>query len=220
MRITKRAHAHLVVELDDRRLVIDPGSFSSVAEEHQVDAVVVTHEHGDHWTAAHLHSILDRNPAAAVYGPQSFADAVTDYDVSVVQDGDRVAAGPFELLFCGSAHAPVHASFPPAANVGVTVNGTLYHPGDSYVLPGEVVDVVAVPLGGPWHKLAESIDWLSAMKPAQLLNIHDETLSAAGRRMAGDVLGRVASQWGGRYASLAPGESIETQARKRVRRVS
>lgn len=216
MRITKHAHAHLTVEMHGRRLIIDPGMFSSDAVEADVDAVVVTHEHSDHWTAAHLQTILNRNPTATVYGPQSFADAAIDVNVSVVKDGDRAAAGPFELRFSGSAHAPIHASFPPMSNVGVTVNGTLYHPGDSYELPQENVEIVAVPIGGPWHKLAESIDWLTQMKPAQLINVHDETLSAAGQDMAKDVLGRIASRWGGRYISLARGESIEVPTRNRA----
>ena len=39
-------------------------------------AVVITHEHADHWTAEQLSRILDRNPGIKIIGPQGVADAV------------------------------------------------------------------------------------------------------------------------------------------------
>ena len=54
MRITKYEHACLLLTVGDESIVIDPGSFLSPIEPTGVIAVVVTHEHADHWTPEHL----------------------------------------------------------------------------------------------------------------------------------------------------------------------
>jgi L-ascorbate metabolism protein UlaG (beta-lactamase superfamily) len=209
VKITKHPHAHLTVELDGRRLVIDPGMFSSDAGEDSVDAVVLTHEHGDHWSPENLRALRERNPGVPLYGPSVVATAASEFAVTPVAAADVVTAGPFELRFVGGGHAPIHDSFPPMDNLAVVVNGTVFHPGDSYTLPEADVTVAAVPIGGPWHKLAETIDWISAFRPPRLITLHDAVLSPAGQAMAVDVLRGVAAQWGGTVTALEPGESIE-----------
>ena len=50
MRVTHLGHACLLVEVADRRILIDPGNFSSGFEELTgLDAIVVTHNHPDHF---------------------------------------------------------------------------------------------------------------------------------------------------------------------------
>jgi L-ascorbate metabolism protein UlaG (beta-lactamase superfamily) len=209
VKITKHEHAHLTVEVDGRKLIIDPGVFSSAAGEDDVDAVVVTHEHGDHWTADNLAAIRARNPGIPVYGPAVLAEADGAGDITVVSAGETVTAGRFTLRFVGGDHAPIHPSFTAMVNVGVVVDETLFHPGDSYSLPEGDVPVVAVPIGGPWHKLAESIDWLNEVTPRQAFNLHDETLSAAGQGMANDILARIVASHDGTYTPLAHGQTLE-----------
>lgn len=51
MRLTKLEHAAVLIEEDGARLVIDPGSFTRPVEgTADTVAVVLTHEHADHWT--------------------------------------------------------------------------------------------------------------------------------------------------------------------------
>jgi len=210
VRIIKRHHAHLTVDIDGRILVIDPGMFSPTAAEDGVEAVVVTHEHTDHWTHEHLTAIRARNPDVRIFGPRALAEAAPDVPVVVIGAGDAVDAGPFDLRFVGGEHAAIHPTlFPASTNVGVVVNGDLYHPGDSYTVPDQPCASVAVPIAGPWHKVAESIDWISQLQPAKAFNLHDDTLSEAGQRMNNDIMARVVSAGGGTYTALAIGDSIE-----------
>lgn len=54
------------------------------------------------------------------------------------------------------------------------------HPGDSFYIPFEKVDVLALPSAAPWMKLSESVDYLRAMAPRVAVPIHQAILSDAG----------------------------------------
>ena len=54
MRITKFGHAGVRIEHDGRAVLIDPGVFTQEESLDGVDAVLVTHEHPDHYDPARL----------------------------------------------------------------------------------------------------------------------------------------------------------------------
>lgn len=66
--------------------------------------------------------------------PSSLAPLVGELDgaLRVVAPQDEVEVGPFSLRFTGGWHAAIHRTVPRVHNVGVVVNETLYHPGDSF----------------------------------------------------------------------------------------
>ena len=105
MKVTKYEHATLLLSIGDDTLVIDPGMFSSAVDFGNVAAVVITHEHADHWTPEQLGRILDKNPDAVIYGPAGVKTAASGFDVTQVAAGDVVEAGPFTLKFFGEKHA-------------------------------------------------------------------------------------------------------------------
>jgi L-ascorbate metabolism protein UlaG (beta-lactamase superfamily) len=210
MRLTKLEHACLILEKDGRKLVVDPGSFTSpLIDLHDVDAVVVTHEHADHWTPDQLSHLLATNPDATVYGPAGVAAATGDVDVHVVADGDTVEVGPFTLAFHGSRHAVIHDSIPVIDNVGVLVDGQLFYPGDQFTVPPVPVDVLATPVGAPWLKVAEVIDYVAAVKPRLAFPTHEQTLSGPGLAMHFDRMKASAQSVGGDAVKLEAHESLD-----------
>ncbi|GAB2970043.1 MBL fold metallo-hydrolase [Actinotalea caeni] len=214
MRITKHEHACLSVHRDDgRTLVIDPGSFSGrLVDLEDVRAVVVTHEHPDHWTPEHLLDLHQRFPEAPVLGPQGVADAVAaaapEVPVEVVAPGETREVGGFTLTFVGGVHAEIHRSMPRVDNVGVLVDGRLYHPGDSFALPGVPVEVLAAPAGAPWLKIGETMDFVAEVAPAQAIAIHDAVLSEAGLRLSEARITGAVESVGGQYVQLRPGDAV------------
>lgn len=211
MRVTKHEHACLRLELENRTLVIDPGSFTlPLAELRHVEAVVLTHEHADHWTAEHLTRIRQQFPDVPVYGPAGVAAAAAGEDILVVAPGETVTAGPFTLEFFGGRHSVIHSSIPVVDNVGVLVNGAFYYPGDSYTVPGSAkVDLLAAPVGAPWLKIGEAIDFVLAVGPRRAFATHDMTLSRAGLEMGRARLAWAVEQGGGEFVALEPGESTD-----------
>lgn len=212
MRVTKYEHANVVAEVDGQRLVIDPGGFTrSLAGLTGVVAIVITHEHPDHWTAEQLRGLIGANPAARILGPAGVATAVgaIGLPVQTIADGHTVDVGPFTLTFAGTTHALIHESVPLVDNAGVLVNGVLFHPGDSYTVPPFPVEVLAAPVGAPWLKIGDAMDYVAAVAPKRLVPIHEWTLSETGFGMHLDRLRSVVEGLGGEAATLSPGESFE-----------
>jgi L-ascorbate metabolism protein UlaG (beta-lactamase superfamily) len=211
MRVTKFEHAALTIENEGSKLIIDPGSFTlPLSELSNTVAVVITHEHPDHWTADHLDQIRKYAPDVPIYGPEGFAKAAAGYDVHVVNPGDTVTLDDFSLEFFGGRHAVIHESIPVIDNVGVLVNRSFYYPGDSYAVPkGFDVALLAAPVGAPWLKIGEAMDFVLAVAPRRAFGTHDMTLSVIGKDMARARLQWAVEQGGGEFLRLEPGESTD-----------
>lgn len=192
-------------------LVVDPGIFTTaLVGLDDVVAIVITHEHADHWTAEQLTRIIERNPKLKIYAPSGVAAAAPEFDITVVNGGDVVEAEPFTLAFFGGEHAVIHESLPGIDNLGVLINDTLYYPGDSFFVPeGIAIDTLAAPVGAPWLKIGDAIDFVLAVKPKRAFGIHEMTLSAAGKGMSHDRLQWATEQGGGEYFVLEPGQAID-----------
>lgn len=210
MRLTKFEHAALQLEQNGRRLFIDPGVFTTpITEAANAVAVVITHEHQDHWTPDQLKRIVDASPDVTIYGPAGVVAAASDFPVVEVRPGEVVDAAPFSLRFFGGRHAVIHTSIPVVDNVGVIVNDSLFYPGDSFADPAEQVDLLAVPVGAPWLKISESIDYVLALKPKRAFATHEMVLSVAGKQMGHDRLRWATEQVGGEYVALEPGDTLD-----------
>ncbi len=187
MRLRHLGHSCLLVEVADRTILIDPGSWSSDFEDLSgLDAIVVTHQHADHLDRGRFAGLVRSNPdATIVTDPQSaalLADdglTVTSWDDGVIQVGD------VSLSAHGNEHAFNHSRVPQVANVGVRVSAAgepvLFHPGDAYDAAPGMIDILAVPINAPWTAVRDSIDFVRRIAPRSIVPIHDGLLSPAGR---------------------------------------
>ena len=184
MRLTKYGHSCLLVEEGSARLLLDPGSLSGGFEELEgLTAVLVTHQHGDHLDAERIRGLLDRNPGVRVVCDEGSAGPLGEAgaEVEVVHDGEELDLGGVGVQVAGRHHAVIHPDIPVVPNVGYLVGGRLFHPGDAFTLPGRPIEVLAVPAGAPWLKVAEPIDYLRRVRPRVAVPVHEQVLSAAGK---------------------------------------
>ena len=214
VRVIKNEHSCLSIDDGGGTLVIDPGSFSGrLVDLENVSAVVITHEHPDHWTPEHLADLRSRFPEAPVYGPAGVAAAVAASTagtvVEVVAPGGVREAGGFRLEFFGGTPAEIHRTLPRVDNVGVLVNGRLFHPGDSLEPPGVPVELLATPAGAPWLKIGETMDFVAEVAPKQAIAIHEAVLSEAGLRIAEARITGAVESVGGAYVQLRAGDALD-----------
>lgn len=189
MKVTKYQHACFIVEEAGTTLVVDPGNLSDdfVVPENVV-AVVITHEHPDHFDMQKLQAIHDKNPDMEIIAHESITQKVEGIATRSVAVGDSVSAGPFTLEFFGGQHQLIHRDYPVVANLGVMINNTLYYPGDSYALPDRPVDTLAVPTSGPWLMLGDVADFLKAVHPRLAFSTHDAHSSEKGKALVDYML--------------------------------
>ena len=212
MKITKYEHACMAVQKSGSTIIIDPGAFTTPLNDVTgVIAIVVTHEHADHWTPEQLRRILERNPDARIFGPGGVAAAVIDHDLTVetVKNGDELQVGPFSLKFIGEKHAVIHESIPVIDNVAVLIDDSFYYAGDSFTLPNVPVDTLAAPIGAPWLKVGEAIDYVLAVAPRRAFPVHEAVLSQIGISINSERLESATQQGGGEYVKLAAGQSLD-----------
>ncbi|MDN5275430.1 MAG: putative Zn-dependent hydrolase [Candidatus Saccharibacteria bacterium] len=193
MDITKYEHACLVIDIDGDKLVIDPGAYTTDldASKHIV-AIVITHEHHDHIDTDLLKALIAQSPDAVVYADKTVLENISAPHKKPVAAGESFEVGPFSLRFTGGAHAVIHPSFPPMANIGVVVNDNLYYPGDSFASPDGPVKNLALPVAAPWLKLSESIDFLRSIQPSMVFPTHDAILSDTGKKLVDTMIGNIA----------------------------
>lgn len=211
MKIIKKEHACLIVESAGKNLVVDPGSFTPLlVEARDVVAIVITHEHADHWTSEQLEHILDRNPEARIFGPPGVASAASTFTVEVVNAGDTIELEPFTLRFFGGQHAVIHSSIPIVDNVGMLINDTLYYAGDSFTVPeGVEVNTLAAPAGAPWLKIGEVMDYVAAVAPKRSFAVHEMVLSTAGKFLSNARIKDATEAAGGEFFALKPGSTLD-----------
>jgi L-ascorbate metabolism protein UlaG (beta-lactamase superfamily) len=203
MLLTRYSHACVRLESDGHVLVIDPGTFAEEAALDGAGAVLVTHEHADHIDVTKLagRDLAIFAPGAVV--GQLASDGVTAQEVAA---NDAFEAAGFPVRAVGGLHADIFAGYPGCANVGFVIDENVYHPGDSYFVPELSISTLLVPAAGPWAKLAESIEFIRAIKPIRAMPIHDAILTKAGQDLADSVLSHFGET---DYTRVAVGDSLE-----------
>lgn len=211
MRVTKFEHACVRVAVGARALTIDPGGFTGPEAVDGVDAILITHEHFDHYAIEHLQATDAPIFTIAAVAEQIDADdpAVRER-VTVVSPGETVEVAGMEVSVVGEMHAVIHPDIPVLFNSGyiVRADGTLYHPGDSFTLPDQQVDVLCAPVSAPWLKIAETIDFARAVKAPTTIAIHETLASDVGLTMIDARLSEMLEPYGSRYQRLSAGDDL------------
>ncbi|MFD3490437.1 MBL fold metallo-hydrolase [Streptomyces sp. NPDC058690] len=205
--LTKKTHSCIRLEKDGRTLVIDPGGFSEQDAALGADAMLVTHEHADHFDEGRLRAGLEANPAAEVWTLRSVAEqlsAAFPGRVHTVGHGDTFTAAGFDVQVHGELHAVIHPDIPQITNIGFLVDGSLFHPGDALTVPDHPVDTLMLPVMAPWNKISEVIDYVREVKPRRAIDIHDALLTDLARPIYDRQIG---SLGGADHGRLTPGDS-------------
>jgi len=194
MRITKFGHSCVRLEHDGRVVVIDPGIFATPEAVDGADAVLVTHEHSDHYDPAAL-----RHTDAPIFTIGAVAHQVREgapdlvERLTVVEPDQELEAG-LPVRVVGELHAVIHPELPRFFNSGYVVtlgDVRVYHPGDALTPPPMPVYVLCVPVCAPWLRAADAVDFAREVRAPRNLAIHDRVYSDFGLAVVDGHFGRL-----------------------------
>ena len=210
MRITKFGHACVRLEHDGRSIVLDPGMFTDPSAVDGAGAVLITHEHPDHYVADLL-----RRTDAPVFTIAAVADRIREDAPDVVERVTVVAPGEsfdpgIPVRVVGELHAVIHPEMQRFFNSGYVVTGdlTVYHPGDSLTMPDEDIDVLLVPSSAPWLKASEAVDFARAVKAPRNVAIHDRIYTEAAHGILEGHMNAFLPAAGQSYVRLVDGADL------------
>jgi L-ascorbate metabolism protein UlaG (beta-lactamase superfamily) len=212
MELHKHGHACVSVTDGDRRLVIDPGAFSEPTALDGATAVLITHEHADHYVPDLLAGIDAPVFTIAAVADKIREDAPQVYErTTTVAPGQSFEAAGVPVTAVNQLHAVVHPEFPRFDNSGYLVTAgdtTLFHPGDALDGPAQDVDILFVPVSAPWAAAHELVDFARRVKAPTNIAIHDRIYSEAGSAIFDGHINAFLPKEGLAYKRLKDGEDL------------
>lgn len=178
MIITKFGHCCLLIETQGVRILTDPGNYNETPMVTGADAVLISHEHQDHCYVESLEIILTKNPRARVITHASVGKILDEAGIvwEPISDGEEKTVKGVGIKSFGTEHACIHHDLPKVQNAGFLIAGKLFYPGDSFHDPEQDIEILALPVAGPWMRLEEAVEYAKAVKPKVVFPAHDGML--------------------------------------------
>ncbi|MFA6158580.1 MAG: MBL fold metallo-hydrolase [Candidatus Paceibacterota bacterium] len=209
MKITKLGHCCLLIEAKGKRVMTDPGNYSTAQNSLMgVDFVLISHEHGDHFHVESLKEVMKNNPQVRIITNQSVGKLLDRENIphTIVGHGMMTDMAGVSLVGLGVKHAAIYKSVEDVENTGYVIDDRLFYPGDAFTLPGREIDILALPVAGPWMKISEALEYALEVKPKKCFPVHDGNLRTYGvsHRLPTNVL----TSAGIEFVALEEGRSV------------
>jgi L-ascorbate metabolism protein UlaG (beta-lactamase superfamily) len=180
MKIKKLGHCCIVIEINGKRIMTDPSNSDyggDSVSERNISLILITHEHSDHLHIDTLKEILKENPSAKVISNSSVGKLLTEAGIEYtkVEDGENYDFEGIDIKGFGDKHAQIYEDYGQVQNTGYMVDSLCY-PGDSFTSPNTKVDILALPVLGPWLSMKNVIDYAKEINPRVCFPVHDGPL--------------------------------------------
>jgi L-ascorbate metabolism protein UlaG (beta-lactamase superfamily) len=179
MKIKKIGHCCLLIKTDTLTILTDPGAFS--VEQNSItgiDVVLITHEHADHFHVESLQQVLKNNPNAQVITNSGVGKKLTELGIAhtIVEGRSSIVVKEVAIEAFDGKHEEIFEAIGQVQNTGYFIANKLFYPGDSFHNPNIPVDILALPVAGPWCKVPDAIRYALAVKPKKAFPVHDGML--------------------------------------------
>ncbi len=181
MKIKKLGHCCLVIEIDGKRIMTDPGSYT--IDEQSVytgiDIVVITHEHPDHFHIDSLKKIISNNSNLDIITNSAVGKLLGEHGIpfKLLEDGQSTELESVYFEAHGDKHEEIYEEIGQVQNTGYFIGKDLFYPGDAFTNPGKKVDILALPVAGPWTNIKTPIKYALELKPRLCFPVHDGMLA-------------------------------------------
>ena len=217
MKITKFGHCCLLIEEKGLQILTDPGTYTDAQNEiKNIDVILITHEHQDHFHVPSVKKILINNPGAVIITNSAVNDLLKKEGIisaKVVEDGEDLNVKDILFEAFGEKHAVVYKEIGQVENTGYFIGEKLFYPGDAYTIPERGskrnVEILAAPFAGPWVKISEAIEYVLAVKPKKCFPVHDGGLNDGGAGFSRTVAPKIFSVEGIEFVPIEINKETE-----------
>ena len=210
MEITKLGHCCLVIKVDGVTIMTDPGIFStSQNDAHGIDLVLYTHEHPDHLHIESLVQVMKNNPEMKIIANSAVGKLLVEAGIAhdVLEGTSSTTFKGVTIEACDAKHEEIFEEIGQVQNTGFFIANKLFYPGDAFKEPGKPVDILALPVAGPWCKLADAIRYALRVKPRVAFPVHDGIVKDGILRVVHGLPGKVLPEHGIAFEPLCEGDT-------------
>lgn len=210
MEITKLGHCCLLIKIDGLTVLTDPGAFSDAQDAVTgVDLILITHEHADHLHVDSLKRVRANNPEAVIMTNSAVGKVLEEAGIAheVLEGTASTMCKGAAIQACDGKHEEIFEDFGQVQNTGYFIAGRLFYPGDSFTVPASPVEILALPVAGPWCKISDAIRYALTVKPRAAFPVHDGMLQKERIGSAHGVPSLVLPKHGIDFVVLRGGES-------------
>jgi hypothetical protein len=178
--ITKLEHSSTLLEHKGKRILFDPGSFTVISDTlNDIDILVLTHGHEDHFHQTNIAYILEQNPQVLIITNSEVAEMLKDLDanVSIVEGSNTIDIDGIIITAHDQNHEEIYKEFWQVQNTGYYVDNVFFHPGDAFTKPNRDVAVIATIISGPFMQIKSTIDYINDNPSVIHLGVHDAVMS-------------------------------------------
>lgn len=212
MTITKIGHCCLVIEVGDAVVLTDPGKFTAeVTLPERVDVVVITHEHSDHVHVPTVVALRERFPVLPIVCNSAVAALLAREGVAEVTILEGTAATTVSGVYLeafDAPHAEIFESVGQVQNTGYFITERLFYPGDAYGEPAKPVEILALPVGGPWCKMTDALHYALRVAPQAAFPVHDAIERTDRITIHHGLAEKILGEHGIAFTALLPGEHV------------
>src|SRR3989338_9968108 len=177
MKIKKLGHCCLIIKTNSKRIMTDPGFYTMEEQsiEKNIDMIIISHEHPDHYHFESLKTILVNNPNAKIITNNAVGklldEAKIKYQILENKIPKEILGVELEAHDC--KHEEIYEEIGQVQNTGFFIDKRLFYPGDSFYNPEKPVEILALPVAGPWTRIKDAIKYALEINPKVCFPVHD-----------------------------------------------
>lgn len=183
--ITLLINAGIMIETSDARIYIDPIDLPQTNRDKPADAVLITHDHGDHYQYASINMLQKEGTVNAF--PAIMENEIARHDGLGVVPEDEFMVGDIKItayyMYTFSPDGSTPASHPEESQYTsyiIDIDGfTIFHAGDSknlaeYTDLTSTINVACLPLGPGCQTMCDTevVDVIRVIQPDYFIPIH------------------------------------------------
>jgi L-ascorbate metabolism protein UlaG (beta-lactamase superfamily) len=213
MKIKKLGHCCLLVTVDGLNILTDPGNYSTSQNDLKgISVLLLSHEHADHFHTESVIAIVKNNPDIKIITNATVGKRLDDMKIpytALEKNSTTLQVGSVTLEAFECKHEIIYEEIGQTQNTGYMINGQLFYPGDSFHNPGKPVDILALPVAGPWCKLSDAIRYALDVAPRIAFPVHDGVLHHGSLGFTQLILGQIFEKYKIGFISMRENDERE-----------